>query len=113
MDEKNNYSPVEGVTITAAGFIDEKLHIQVYYEDIHKTDNHGEVYLMDSKNNKIHYDYNESFWDEKECGSYEEYIFDISPETDLENYTLYEDFTVCSSLTEGDWKVTFPLKNIK
>lgn len=113
VDEKNNYSPVEGVTITAAGFIDEKLHIQVYYEDILKTDNHGEVYLIDSKNNIINYKYNYSFWDEKECGSYEEYIFDISPETDLENYTLYGDFTVCSSLTEGDWKVTFPLENIK
>lgn len=112
-DEKNNYSPIEGVRITAAGFIDEKLHIQVYYEDILKTDNHGELYLTDSKNNIINYKYSEAFWDETESGSYEEYVFDILPETNLDNYVLYGNFVVSSSLTEGDWQVTFPLENMK
>lgn len=112
-DKKNDYSLVEGVKITAAGFVDEKLHIQVYYENILETDNHGVLYLTDSKNNIVNYEYSESFWDETESGSYEEYVFDISPEVDLENYTLFGDFVVSSSLTEGDWQVTFPLKNIE
>lgn len=111
-DKKISYSPVDGVTVTAAGFVDGKLHIQVYYNDILKTDNHGEVYLKDRKDNIINNVYSVSFWDKEECGSYEEYIFDISPETKLDNYTLYGDFTVGSKLTEGDWQVTFPIKNI-
>ncbi|MCI8408996.1 MAG: DUF4179 domain-containing protein [Lachnospiraceae bacterium] len=111
-DEKNSYSPVDGVTVTAAGFVDGKLHIQVYYNDVLKTDNHGELYLKDSNNNIINYEYGISFWDKEKCGSYEEYIFDISSETKLDNYTLYGDFTVCNSLTEGNWQVTFPIKNI-
>lgn len=37
----------KGVTVTAYGFIDGKLHIQVYYDDILHTDNHGFVWLQD------------------------------------------------------------------
>ena len=55
--------------------------------------------------------YHFSFWDDKKVGSYEEIIYDISPE-DIENYTAYGSFVTCKNLTEGYWQVTFPLENM-
>ena len=41
VDESKNFSPTPGVTVTNYGFINDMLHVQVYYEDISKFDNHG------------------------------------------------------------------------
>lgn len=38
-------SPIAGVDITAMGYVDGKLHIQVKYEDSLETDNHGYIYF--------------------------------------------------------------------
>lgn len=35
----------EGVTLTGYGFVDDMLHVQLRYDDILNTDNHGYVYL--------------------------------------------------------------------
>lgn len=120
-DKKNSYSPMDGVTVTAAGFVDGKLHIQVSYSES-QTGMHG-LYLKDRKDNIIYDVYNVSFSDSEkfgssfsddseECGRYEEYIFDISPETKLDNYTLYGYFSTYSTLIEGDWQITVPMRNI-
>lgn len=111
VNESQKISLVNGVTLTALGFIDNRLHIQVYYEDILKTDNHGFVYLKDESGNTIDYLLNVAFWDEEQKGSYEEYIFDISPEDDLSNFSIWGYFKTCKNLTTGDWKVTFPIEN--
>jgi hypothetical protein len=103
------YSLVSGVTISAMGYINGKLHIQVYYENILKTDNHGYVYLQNDAGEVIQSTVSISFWDSERQGSYEEYVFDIIP-TELENYTLYGNFWTSDTLTEGSWEVTFPLK---
>lgn len=103
------YSPVEGVSITAMGFVNNQLHIQVYYEDIHRTDNHGYVYFMKDDQEKIMSEYSVGFWDEERCGSFEEYVFNLSPE-DLSGYELYGKFTTCNTRIDGNWQVTFPLK---
>jgi hypothetical protein len=50
-----------------------------------------------------------SFWDSERIGSYEEYIFDVTP-SEINNYELYGHFWTCNSLTNGDWQVTFPLE---
>lgn len=50
-----------------------------------------------------------SFWDAEKSGSYEEYIFDVSPD-EIINYELHGYFWTCNTLTEGHWQVTFPLK---
>jgi protocatechuate 3,4-dioxygenase beta subunit len=42
-----------------------------------------------------------SFWDSERNGTYEEYIFDVSPH-EINNYTLCGDFYTCNSLTSGD-----------
>lgn len=103
-------SPVDGVTITNIGFVDGKLHVQLYFEDILSYDNHGYIRMYDKDGNQAE-SYHFSFWDDKKVGSYEEIIYDISPE-DIENYTAFGYFVTCKNLTEGYWQVTFPLENM-
>ncbi len=102
-------SPVDGVTVTNIGFVDDKLHIQVYFEDILSYDNHGYIRMIDANGNpaeSVHF----SFWDDRKVGSFEEMIYDISPD-DIENYQAYGYFVTCKNLTEGYWQVTFPLED--
>ena len=42
-------SPIAEVDITAMGYVDGKLHIQVKYEDSLETDNHGYIYFKNDK----------------------------------------------------------------
>lgn len=103
-------APVDGVVVTGYGFVDNRLHVQVYYEDILHYDNHGYVYLKDAKGNVIDCVQNVSFWDDKQKGSYDEYIFDISPEDNLSGYSMWGYFVTCKTRTTGDWKVTFSIR---
>ena len=64
---------------------------------------------MNADGDEISSEASVSFWDSERSGSYEEYIFDVSPH-EINDYTLYGDFYTCNSLTNGDWQVTFPLE---
>lgn len=108
-DAQKTFSPVNGVTITGLGFINGKLHIQAYYENILETDNHGYLDLVDADGDKIAPQGSISFWDTERRGSYEEYIFDVSPD-EISNYKVLGNFRTCESLTSGDWQVTFPIE---
>jgi len=116
------YTPGKGAQITAMGYIGGRLHIQVRYDDMWRTDNHGWVWLEDENGNRAECE-EYQFW----CGErterisrrevfqgYEdfcqEFIFDIPPE-ELSQYRLHGDFMLCDTLVEGDWQVTFPLEN--
>lgn len=102
--------PIDGVSVTGIGYIDGKLHIQTYYEDILKTDNHGYVYLMDESGNCLGEKcVNISFWDDDRKGSYDEQVFDIDY-SDLENYLPYGKFWTSNSYKSGDWEVTFKME---
>lgn len=103
------FSPVEGVTVTDVGFIGEKLHIQVHYDNILETDNHGYIYLVKDGGVEIRSKASVAFWDSEQRGSYEEYIFDISP-SEIQHYELCGHFWTCNSVTKGNWQVTFPLE---
>ena len=104
-------SPVDGVTITNVGFIDNKLHIQIYFEDIVSYDNHGYIDLLDEAGNKAE-SYSIAFWDDKKVGSYDEIIYNVSPE-EIESYQAYGYFFTCRNVTKGKWQVTFPLENVE
>lgn len=104
--------PVKGAELSAIGYMDERLHVQMYYEDILNTDNHGWLWLEDENGNRVECAGNTSFWDDENSGSYEEYVFDISYEA-LGSYKLYGELIVCDTLTKGDWQVTFPMDDIK
>lgn len=103
------YVPVNGVTITGLGFIDGTLHVQVKYSNILETDNHGSIYFEDAAGKRINCIATVSFWDTGRVNSFNEYIFDITP-SDLNNLTLYGEFTTCDTLTKGNWEITFPLE---
>lgn len=109
-NQQQSFSPIDGVTVTAYGFVDGRLHVQVHYENIHETDNHGYIYFKDKKGNVIHSDVSIGFWDAEHLGSYDEYVFNIFPGDDLTEYTIWGHFWVCPNLTKGYWEVTFPVE---
>ena len=100
-------APAPGVTVTAMGYIDGLLHIQVLYENIHETDNHGQLWLENGAE-KLECLGSLSFFDENESDSFEEYVFDVSP-VQLADCTLYGSFVTADTLIEGGWEITFPL----
>ena len=107
----------EGVYLTAAGFADGHLRVQVRYEDILHSDNHGFLWLENADGDRIEPVLSESFWTEghKNNGtgnndSIEEYLFEI-PEEALADYAVHGDFTTANNgPLVGDWEITFPLE---
>ncbi len=104
-------SPTPGVALSAAGFLNGKLHVQMRYEDIHHTDNHGFLWLQDAHGNRIESIASVAYWAENETDSYEEYYFDATPE-DVQGYAIHGEFITCQALIEGDWAITFPLTDL-
>lgn len=104
--------PADGVAITAMGYVEGKLHIQLCCENNLKTDNHGWLWLEDSEGNSVKTNGYESFWDAERVDRYDEYIFDV-PYDELWKYKLFGEFTTCGQFTEGDWQITFPMSMAK
>lgn len=100
-------APAPGVAITAMGYVDGLLHIQVLYENILETDNHGQLWL-ESGAERIECLGTLSFFGENGSDSFEEYVFDVSP-AQLADCTLYGSFVTADTLIEGNWEITFPL----
>lgn len=109
-DPAYSYSPVDGVTVNAYGFVNGKLHVQVHYDNIMTYDNHGFIYLKNADGNTIDCSYSDAFWDDEQYGSSEEYVFDVGEDDDLSSCSLWGEFITCNTLTEGDWEVAFPVK---
>ena len=105
---------VDGMDLTGIAFVDGDLHIQTAVKDLLSNDNHGYFYLVDPAGNIRYSDASCSFIDEASGmrTGYTESVFSISPE-ELAECTLYGSFTVSGMLTEGDWKVTFPLEKME
>ena len=110
VDESKLVVPTPGVTVTNYGFINNKLHVQVYYEDILQFDNHGYIYLVGRDGKEVLPRSSTAFWDEERRGSYEEYIFDISAD-EINEYAIYGHFFTCQNLVKGDWEVSFTIEN--
>lgn len=100
-------APAPGVAITAMGYVDGLLHIQVLYENILETDNHGQLWL-ESGAERIECLGTLSFFGENGSDSYEDYYFDVTP-AQLADCTLYGSFVTADTLIEGSWEITFPL----
>lgn len=105
---ERSFSPTSGVTVMGYGIVDNKLHIQAYYENILKTDNHGDIYLKGQDGHTVSCTNNIAFWDDSQNSSYEEYIFDVPLET-LNQYQVCGEFWTCKGPIEGNWQITFPL----
>ncbi|MDE7359644.1 MAG: hypothetical protein K2N39_09525 [Lachnospiraceae bacterium] len=85
----------------AIGMIDER--------KILEAKSYGYIDLRNEAGNEAAY-YSISFWDDEKVGSYDEIVYDLSPE-DIENYQAYGYFVTCRNRTKGNWQVTFPLEN--
>ena len=106
------YSPVEGVDITAMGYVDGDLHIQVRYENVLKTDNHGYIYFQNNEGEKITCNANVEFSTDSEYQErYVEYIYDLS-DIELAEYDAYGYFVTSDTLITGNWSVTIPLEMV-
>ncbi len=101
------YATGDGATVTAMGYLDGQLHVQVLYDDILSTDNHGDLWLADGDGSIIPYTASFSFWAEDGRSAYQEYVFDLGEEA--EGCTLYGYFVTGAQLTQGSWEVTFQL----
>jgi len=108
-DEANAIVLENGVTLTGYGIVEEKLHIQLRYNDIHNTDNHGYVYLKIQDGKGLDCESSFAFWDDNHVNSYEEYVFPVSAE-ELANYEIWGEFWTCNNgPIKGNWQVTFPM----
>ena len=105
-------APVDGVAVTAAGYVAGKLHIQVRYDAILETDNHGYVYLKNEAGDVIQCDTSISYFgDGEKKESFSEYIFDLAGK-DISDYIPYGHFVTSSVNLKGNWSVTFPLERV-
>ena len=66
---------IPGVSLTGYGIVDGKVHIQIKYDDVLNTDNHGLVYLKSLDGTEILCENGVDFWAENHKDSYQEYIF--------------------------------------
>lgn len=105
-------TPFKGITITALGYIDNKLHIQVHYSNIINTNTWGFVDLKNTVTGEtLGYSDSFNFWDEEKTGHYYEYIFDTTSLTEPENWKIEGSFNTSPEALTGNWEVTFPLEN--
>lgn len=103
------------VTITGAGFVDGKLHIQTYWTP--SVDNHGYIELRQPNGDVLYfsslqYTTDENWGDGKAHSKYIEYVWDITPE-ELADCTFYADLWADDTYIEGDWRVTFPSNTLR
>ena len=101
-------APIENVSITAMGFIGDKLHVQAHFMNLLTTDSHGEIYLCNGANERMDASAELFFYDADQTGHYKEFIFDVSPDA-LEGYRIYGWFESSEGCYTGDWEVTFKL----
>ena len=108
-DEANAVEVLPGVFYTGCGFIDNKLHIQIRYTDVLKTDNHGFITLRTNDGKIIHESASPNFSADNDKDCYVEYIFDVNSD-EVNNYEVYGEFVTSKGPIEGDWEITFPLE---
>ena len=106
--------PVEGVNLTGIGYIDGNLHIQYAVKNSLNNDNHGFFFLQNEAGESIEEVGSVSF--REGAGEnridYRDSLFSV-PQEELQNYGLYGDFVIAEGFHEGNWQVTFPIKNME
>ena len=116
MPGEKMFNILEGFTITGVGYIDGKLHIQLYTPGRNQFDDHAALYLKNENGTLIlgnpiyRSGYNTGDPDMDRRADYIDYVFDISQDR-LAKYTLYGDFYSAKTRVDGNWSITFPLEN--
>ncbi len=105
--------PIEGVKLTGIGYVEGKLHIQYAVENALNNDNHGSFFLQNEAGEMLQEVGSISFYEEsgKKRIDYRDSVF-LIPQEELQNYRLYGDFVISEGFHEGNWQVTFPIKEM-
>ena len=104
----------DGFMITGIGYVDGKLHLQLYPPRRHTLSDHAALYLENGEE--------EPLWGapiyrggysgdpvlDREA-DYIDYVFDV-PQEELPKYTLFGDFYGYQTRVDGNWSITFPLE---
>jgi hypothetical protein len=88
-----------------------ELHVQLRYEDILHSDNHGFVQLVEADGTVYEpgmQDGESVSWFGEGGDSWQEYIFRNLP-ADPEGLRIIGEFVTADPAIEGSWQVTFPL----
>jgi hypothetical protein len=105
-----------GFTVTGMGYVDGKLHIQLYTPGRYLFSDHAFLYLLDEQGNRTEGgmlyrgSYNAGDDAVEQSADYVEYAFDV-PQSELARYKLYGEFYSYQTRIDGNWSVTFPLEN--
>lgn len=108
----------EGFYCSSIGYVDEKLHIQLYTPGRDLRDDHAFLYLKNAageeKQGEMLYrgGYRGMDQTEDERANYVEYAFDV-PQNEIDQWLLYGDFYHATGRIDGNWSVTFPLEQEK
>ncbi len=103
-----------GAEFVAMGFIDDKLHIKVYYGTRHYNDHIGFLTVYDKNGKQINASgmkYINNYGEIEPnltapVETWVDYTFDISPE-EIEGCRLYAKYWKYENYVEGDWKIRF------
>ncbi len=106
---------LDGFSITGMGYVDGKLHIQLYTPRRHTFSDHAALYLKSGEEEPL---WGTSIYRGGYSGDpvhdreadYIDYVFDVKQE-ELPKYTLFGDFYGYQTRADGDWSITFPLEN--
>lgn len=108
---------LDGFSVTGIGYVDGKLHIQLYTPQRHILSDHAFLYLLDEQGNRTEAAdmlyrgaYNVGDAAVERSADYVEYAFDV-PQSELAHYKLYGEFYSYKTRIDGKWSVTFPLEN--
>lgn len=105
--------PIEGVKLTGIGYVAGKLHIQYAVENALNNDNYGFLFLQNEEGEMLQEVGSISFYEGsgKKRMDYRDSVF-LVPQEELQDYRLYGDFVISEAFHEGNWQVTFPIKEI-
>ncbi len=104
----------DGFMITGIGYVDGKLHIQLYTPRRNTFDDHASLYLKSGEGEplagRMFYrgGYNGDPVQDREA-DYIDYVFDVKQE-ELPKYKLFGDFYGYQTRVDGNWSITFPLE---
>ena len=106
---------LDGFSITGIGYVDGKLHIQLYTPRRHTFSDHAFLYLKSGEEEPL---WSNAVYRGGYSGDpvldreadYIDYVFDVKQE-ELPKYTLFGDFYGYQTRVDGDWSITFPLQD--
>ncbi len=97
--------PFDGTSLTAAGYVDGKLRLQLCCGNPEMLTG-GNLYLLDARGSRIDSELNFYGADDGKC--YQDFLFDV-PEEALGSYRLGAALGRYNTNLSGDWRVTFTI----